>query len=279
MHNSNLPLRPPVADLFIASLQNSRIKHAIKLRDRRYRDHHKETLVEGYREILRALENKHTPICVYYCPALFLGANEPALLDQARKMGAKVIETDQRVFEKISYRDRPDGLLAIAPIIKRELNHLVLKRPTPLILVAETVEKPGNLGAMLRSADGAGADAIIVCDRQTDINNPNVIRASVGTIFSVPVVEADVSATQKYLRRHGLAIIAATPSAERIYWDIDLRQPLAFAVGSEQYGLSDSWMKSADIMVRIPMQGKADSLNVAAAATMLLYEALRQRSQ
>ena len=144
-------------------------------------------------------------------------------------------------------------------------------------MVAESVEKPGNLGTILRSADAAGVDAVIVCDERTDINNPNVVRASTGTLFSLPVVTATSDETMKWLKALNVQTIAASPHATSEYTGIDLTRGIAFVVGSEQYGLSEAWMKNADIQVRIPMLGQADSLNVSAATTILLYEVVRQR--
>jgi TrmH family RNA methyltransferase len=148
----------------------------------------------------------------------------------------------------------------------------------PLLIVAESIEKPGNLGTILRSADAAGADAVVVCDRCTDIWNPNVVRASVGTLFTVPVVEAPQEKVFAWLEQKGIKIVAATPSAKESYTRVDLKVPCAIAVGTEQLGLSQQWLDRADICVRIPMLGAADSLNVAMATTLLLYEAVRQRS-
>jgi RNA methyltransferase, TrmH family len=160
--------------------------------------------------------------------------------------------------------------------VRRALADLQLPAD-PLLVVAEAIEKPGNLGTILRSADAAGVAALVVCDRCTDVNNPNVVRASIGTLFTVPVAEAGSAETLAWLRANGAQILAATPHAEREYTDVDLRGPTAIVVGTEQYGLSDAWMREADLRVRIPMLGQADSLNVAAATTILLYEAVRQR--
>lgn len=183
----------------------------------------------------------------------------------------------EEVFAKISYRDRPDGLLAIAPQVHRKLSDLRLKK-NPFLVVAESIEKPGNLGTILRSCDAAGVDAVIVCDPTTDIHNPNVVRSSVGTLFTLPVLEASGEETLSFLKKHGIAIVAATPHAKVEFTQVDLTVPLAIVVGTEQYGLSEHWMKQSDLAVKIPMLGVADSLNVASATTLLLYEVLRQRS-
>jgi TrmH family RNA methyltransferase len=181
----------------------------------------------------------------------------------------------------MSYRDRPDGLIAIAPQQHMTLKQLDAKfkpQKPPFLVVAEAIEKPGNLGTILRSSDAVGVDGLIVCDRCTDIHNPNVVRASVGTLFTVPVVEAGGQETLDYLKQKGIAIIAATPGAQVEFTHVDLSGPVAIAVGTEQLGLSDKWLSQATTCVRIPMLGVADSLNVAMATTLLLYEVLRQRS-
>jgi TrmH family RNA methyltransferase len=233
-------------------------------------------LIEGYREILRAVDNGHPLRELFYCPDLFQGENNQALIDRAAATGATLLSCAPHVFEKLSYRDRPDGLLAVAPQLRRTLADIDLSG-TPLLVVAEAIEKPGNLGTILRSADAAGVDAVIVCDRCTDLNNPNVVRASIGTLFSVPVVETASADALAALRARGIQVVAATPHAERLYSEVDMTRATAIVVGTEQYGLSPAWIGAADAAVRIPMLGQADSLNVAAATTILLYEAARQR--
>jgi TrmH family RNA methyltransferase len=171
----------------ISSLQNPRVKQLVKLRDRRPRDAAGVFLVEGYREIRRALEKRVSLTEIYFSPEWFLGENEPALIEQARAAGAEVFELSKDAFAKVAYRERPDGLLAVAPQWRRALSDLVLPAD-PFVLVVEAIEKPGNLGTILRSADAAGCDAVIVCDPVTDIFNPNVVRASTGVLFSVPLV-------------------------------------------------------------------------------------------
>ncbi len=262
----------------LTSLQNPRVKQIVKLSKRSARDESGLLLVEGYREVKRALDNHWAVRSLFHCPALFQGKNEPALIDRCRKAGAEVFECSAAVFQKMAYRDRPEGLLALGPQIRLTLDALQLKSPAPLLVVAESIEKPGNLGTMLRSADAAGADAVIVCDRCTDINNPNVVRASIGTLFALPVVDAPSQDALQWLRARQIQIVAASPHAEEPYTQADLKRATAFVVGSEQYGLTSLWMDSADRKVRIPMRGQADSLNVAAATTILLYEAIRQRS-
>jgi len=187
-----------------------------------------------------------------------------------------LFELSKDAFAKVAYRERPDGLLAVAPQWKRALGDLVLTA-SPLLLVVEAIEKPGNLGTILRSADAAGCDAVIVCDPVTDIFNPNVVRASTGVLFSVPLVVEESARVLAWLREKKIHTVATTPAAEKIYSDGNLRGPLAIVMGSEQYGLSEFWLKHADLPVRIPMAGQADSLNVAMATIIALFEAVRQR--
>lgn len=264
----------------VTSLQNPRIKRAAKLFDRRDRNETGEFLIEGYRELKRAADNNIGFQTLFICPKLFLGCNENALIDQICVQKVEVIVCDENAFKKISYRDRPDGLIAIARQMKKSLNDLIgllSEKKDPFLIVAEAIEKPGNLGTILRSADAAGVDGVIVCDRCTDIYNPNVVRASVGTLFTIPVVEASSQETLTWLQKRKIKVVAATPSAEQEFTESNLPESIAIAVGTEQLGLSEIWMKAADLKVRIPMRGIADSLNVATATTLLLYEVVRQR--
>ena len=279
----------------ITSLQNPRVKQLVKLRERRDRDEAGLFMIEGYREVRRALEKGIRPKEFYFCPDWFLGENEPALIEQVRQTGAQLFELSKDAFAKVAYRERPDGLLAVAPQWKRSLDDLNVgralrptdgadvgdkPRPTyPFLLVVESIEKPGNLGTILRSADAAGCDGVIVCDPVTDIFNPNVVRASTGVLFSVPVVISDGATVHAWLKAKGIRTAATTPHTTNIYTQADLRGPLAIVMGSEQYGLSEFWMKGADVLVRIPMAGQADSLNVAMATIITLFEAVRQRTE
>lgn len=225
-------------------------------------------LVEGFDEITLA-------ISAGYKPGTLLTAPELAAR-QIRGVDAEVITVKRAVFEKISYRENPDGLLAVFPIPKSSLENLKLDA-SPLLIVAETVEKPGNLGAILRTADAAGVDALLVCDPRVDLYNPNVVRASRGALFTVSSVEAKNADVLAFLRKRGIKILAATPQAEAEYTRQDLRGPLAVAVGTEDEGLTDFWLKQADIKVKIPMLGKINSLNVSVATALIVYEAIRQR--
>jgi TrmH family RNA methyltransferase len=264
----------------ISSLQNPKIKQIVHLRERHGRDKSHLFIIEGYRELLRAIDAGWKVDLLFICPNLFLGTNEPTLIQRLISQKTQVLICSEKVFQKISYRDRPDGLIALAPqkrLHLADLDSILKKKKAPLFVVAEAIEKPGNLGTILRSSDAVGVDALIVCDRCTDIYNPNVVRASVGTLFTVPTVEANGEETLAWLKSQGVSILAATPHAEKEFTQVDLTKPVAIAVGTEQLGLSERWMSQADLQVRIPMRGVADSLNVAMATTLLLYEADRQR--
>ena len=268
-------------DKHLTSVHNPLVKQVLYLRDRHARDKTKQFLIEGYREILRAIDAEWKIDQLLICPDLFLGSNESSLIQRIAARGTQVVTVSEKIFQKISYRDRPDGLLAIAPQRIMHLEDLHKRDPSklPFYVVAEAIEKPGNLGTILRSSDAVGVSGLIVCDRCTDVYNPNVVRASVGTLFTIPVVEAKGEETLKWLKEQGIAILAATPAAQEEFTQVNLARPLAIAVGTEQLGLSERWMKQADLQVRIPMHGVADSLNVAMATTLLLYEVLRQRKQ
>ena len=260
----------------LTSLQNPKVKRAFALRDRRERDREGVTILEGYRELTRA-HAAGIPIReTFFCREMFVGENNDALLDTLRDAGSAIYECSANVLRKIAYRERPEGLIAIAEMKRKGLDEIPAK-PDGLYLVAETIEKPGNLGSILRSADAVGATAVIICNKQTDIFNPNVIRASTGAIFSMPLAETTSEEALAWLRNLGIKTLAATPHTHLYHTDVDMKQGVAIVVGAEQYGLSDYWMNSADLQVLIPMLGKMDSLNVATAATILLYEAARQR--
>jgi RNA methyltransferase, TrmH family len=260
----------------ITSLQNPKVKYLVGLRERRQRDQAGVFPVEGFEEISLAIESGAKPVELYYCPALFHDAEQARLLD--RMPGTHLIEVNERVFEKIAYRDNPDGWLAVFPRPQRTLDELRLNA-NPLLVVGEALEKPGNLGAILRTADAAGADAVISCAPITDWGNPNIVRASKGALFSVQVAQASTPQTIAWLRAQGIRIAAGIAQASKHYYNADLSGPVAIAVGSEKHGLSREWRQCADDQVVIPMFGRVNSLNVATAAALLVYEAVRQRSE
>ncbi|MDF1594592.1 MAG: RNA methyltransferase [Acidimicrobiia bacterium] len=266
-----------VAEL-ITSLQNPRIKSLVRLRNRRERDRTQRFLIEGYRELRRAVDRRVSVEALFVCEELFLGSNEPQLIHDARSTGAEVIEVGADAFTKVSYRDRPEGLIAVAQQFETDLGSLE-SAPDALYLIVESIEKPGNLGTMLRTADAAGVTAVIVADPTTDPFNPNVVRASLGCLFTVPLGIAATGETLRWLEQSGIRTIATTPDASTLLWEADLTGAVAIVVGSEQYGLSDAWFEAAGDRVRIPMSGEADSLNAAMAAGVALFEAVRQRSR
>jgi TrmH family RNA methyltransferase len=254
----------------ITSLQNTTVKYIVKLReDKRQRQKDGVMLVEGHDELVLALSSGLKPQSLLTAPELVSRSIEIPSADMTTVTRA--------VFEKISYRDNPDGWLGIFPIPKTSLEDLELSA-SPLVIVAESVEKPGNLGAILRTADAAHVDALLVCDPRVDLWNPNVVRASRGAVFTVPTVEVDSSSALDWLKSKGIRVLAATPSAEILFTNIDLKQPTAIAVGTEDEGLTDFWMDNADLKVLIPMMGRVNSLNVSIATALITYEAVRQRS-
>lgn len=254
----------------ITSLQNSRVKLIVKLRERRARDHEGLMLVEGYYEIEIALKSGLLPQTVYIAPEV---VGEKSLIG----LQSEIVTVSKQVFEKISYRDNPDGWLAVFPTPHPSLDGIVLPE-NPFVIIAEAIEKPGNLGAILRTADAAGVDLLVVSHPRTDVYNPNVVRASRGAVFTVPVAQASNSETLTWLREKSITIIATSPGANRTYTEINLCKPLAIAVGTEDTGLSDFWMDNADEKVSIPMVGEVNSLNVSASTAIIAYEIVRQRS-
>ena len=235
------------------------------------------TLLEGYDELGLALEAGVRPQELYICAELM---TDPAVQDdvvrRSRDAGAHVFRLARAAFEKVAYREGADGFLAVVPAVGSVPRELPLP-DNPLVLIAESVEKPGNLGAMLRTADAAGVDAVVAADPVTDWGNPNVVRSSKGTVFSVPVATATTAETLAWARECGIRLIAATPAASELHTDVDLTGPVAILVGTEKEGLTPEALDGADVRVRIPMTGKANSLNVATSAAIILYEGVRQR--
>jgi TrmH family RNA methyltransferase len=263
--------------LLITSAANPKIKQAIALRDRRDREKTGLFLIEGYRELSRAHGASVVFDHIFYCEELFLGSNEQELLRSCASMGSVLISVPSHLFHKLSYRDRPDGLLGIAQKMQLRLQQVRLRTP-PLIVIAEAIEKPGNLGTIIRSSDAAGADLVIVANGCTDIYNPNVVRASVGTLFTIPVVEASNEDALLFCQTNNCSLVAATPEGSTLYTNVPMTGPLGIVVGTEQLGLSSFWKSACQYRAQIPMHGVADSLNVATATTLFLFEAARQRN-
>ena len=262
----------------VRSTSNPGVKQVVKLRNARARKQTGLFIVEGFRELRRAIDAEIGIEQLWVCPDLYLGDNEDDLVASVAERGVEIVEVSAEPFRKMSYRDRPEGLLAICRQFDTTLDRITLSA-TPLVLVVESIEKPGNLGTMIRAAGAAGVDGVVVCDPATDVFNPNVVRSSIGTSFLVPLAVCSSAEAITWLKSNGIAICAATPHTERPLWEAPLAGPAALVVGSEQYGLSMDWLDAADVDVKIPMPGEViDSLNASASAAVLLFEAVRQRS-
>jgi TrmH family RNA methyltransferase len=260
----------------LASPSNPRIKATARLRDRRERDTTGLTLVDGAREVRRALEARADVVEAFVCEPLLAGEDARAALRALETSGIPTTSTSETAFAKIAFGDRADGVVAVVRIPPMRLDDLRLPAE-PLAVVVEGVEKPGNLGAVLRSADGAGADALIAASPRTDLLNPNAIRASAGTIFSVPIAAAETDEVIEWLRARSIRIVAARVDAAELYTATDLTGGIAIAFGSEADGLTEAWRAPDITPVSLPMRGIADSLNVSVSAAVVLYEARRQR--
>ncbi|MDR2981553.1 MAG: RNA methyltransferase [Puniceicoccales bacterium] len=262
----------------ISSRQNPRVQALARLRERGDRRERGVFLVEGFRELSRALASRVEMAEIYFCPALFKNSESHSLLDGAMQRGITLCELGESAFEKVSGREGADGLLGVAKMWDVSLD--VLKLPeNPLLLVIEAVEKPGNLGALFRTADSAGCSALICCDPVTDAFNPSVVRASQGALFSMPFAVSTVSTVEAFLRDRNVSVFATAPAATEVYWAMDFRGASAILLGSEKDGLSESWLTMANVKkISIPQAGLSDSLNVATAGAICLYEAVRQRS-
>jgi TrmH family RNA methyltransferase len=260
----------------ITSAANPRVKQAAKLRGSRDRIKQGRFIIDGIREIGRALDGGLTIGEVFVCEELCATVQCQQLLKRLSKTSAIRFDVTTAVFEKLAFGQRAEGVVAVADMPHRSLADLRLPE-RPLVVVIEGVEKPGNVGAILRSADGAGVSAAIVADGGSDLFNPNAIRASVGAIFTLPVAAATSAETIAWLRKQKLSIFAARVDGSVEYTACDFKRPAALVLGSEAVGLSEAW-RGADVTpIRLPMRGAADSLNVSAAAAVLFYEALRQR--
>ena len=259
----------------ITSLTNPRVKAAVRLRDRAERDLTGLTIVDGAREILRALDAGVHVEQTFVATELIRSPDGHQVVDRLRHRPT-TLEVSLAVLGRVAFGQRSDGVVAIVAPRTTTLGDIA-PSADPLVVVAEAIEKPGNLGAIIRTADGAGADLVIAADPRTDLFNPNAIRSSLGTIFALPVVTASTADTIGWLAARGIRAVAAVVDAPTTYTDADLRGPLAIVLGSEAGGLGGAWAKAPVEPVGIPMHGIADSLNVSIAAAVLLYEARRQR--
>ncbi len=264
----------------INSLQNARVKNAVRLRDGRHRQKQGRFLIDGIRELSRAGEGGIEIIEIFLCPEL-CSEEQQRRLDEvlaSLKKGAESIAVSQNVFRKMAFGDRAEGVLAVALTPDWKLEDLQLPE-NPLVAVIEGIEKPGNIGAVIRSADAAGVDAVILADCRTDLFNPNAIRASLGTILTLPIRQTTTATTLAWLRAQGLAIFAARVDGSEPYSEVDFRGGGAIVLGSEAEGLGQAWRDEDIRGVRLPMRGAADSLNISATAAVLFFEALRQREK
>jgi TrmH family RNA methyltransferase len=267
-------MKPPVR---ITSRQNPHVKHAADLRVGRERRRRRQFIIDGTREISRALASGIHLIEAFICEELCTSEEAAAARSVVEEKGAESFIVSPDVYEKLAFGDRNDGIVAVADMPLRSLSDLCLPE-RPLIAVLEGVEKPGNVGAILRSADAAGIDAVIIADGRTDLYNPNTIRASLGTVFRPNVCEATTDDVIQWLQQRDLQIITARPAAEMLYTQADLRGGVAIVLGSEAAGLSARWSDANAMPIRLPMHGLADSLNVSTTAAVLFYEAWRQRN-
>jgi RNA methyltransferase, TrmH family len=268
----------------LTSLHNAHIKNILKLNNRRQRDVQKKTVVEGVREVERAL---HCGIAVheaYICPELITTADATAVWQQLQSLEEKgtltLFSVTPDIFAKAAYRGQSGGVLLVIPYLTHTLSSLFLGT-SPLLLIIDGGEKPGNLGAILRTADAAGVDAVMVTGQAnggTDIHNPNVMRASLGAVFSLPVIEVEQVELLHWLRQHQIQIAALTPEGERPYTEANLEGPLALVMGSEAFGVDQKWLAAANIRLKIPMFGMVDSLNLSVATAVVVFEAIRQRN-
>jgi TrmH family RNA methyltransferase len=261
----------------ITSPANARVKWLASLRRRRTRDFENVTVVEGCAELSLALDAGVVPRQVFWCDDLSTPEATGTLLPRARTLGVEVVALGAAAFAKASYRESPDGWLAVVDAPGVPLDALRLG-DTPLVLVCEAIEKPGNLGAMLRTAEAVGVDAVVAASPVADWGNPNVVRASKGTVFAVQVAAGPTPDVVAWLRRCDISIVVATPEAPTAVSDLDLTGAVAVVVGAEHAGVGVSLLESADRTASLPMAGRINSLNVAASAAVVLYEAVRQRA-
>ena len=283
-------------DMVITSVQNPRVKAVVALQQKSAERRRTGLfVVEGRREVEHCVEMGLEVVEVFVCEELGgwscdnVAANRTEGMKEAKEVegmkgvkvaevtrGVKVTEVTRGVYEKMAYRGGTEGVMAVVKSKERRLDELDLNE-NPLIVVVERVEKPGNLGAILRSADAAGADAVVVCDPLTDLWNPNLIRSSIGAVFTVPCVACGSEECIEFLKAHGIQILTAQLQDSELYYDTDMRRGTAIVMGTEATGLTEVWRKAADAHIRIPMLGRLDSLNVSVSAAILLYEAVRQR--
>jgi TrmH family RNA methyltransferase len=261
----------------ITSLRNPQVKAVVELRERRSRDETGLMIVEGLREIALAQQAGIVFSELYFEQLFFEDKVNQKFIESVIPQGKEIFLLPEYVFEKMTFGHRHEGVLGVCVQPKKTLKAMALSKK-PFVVVVESVEKPGNLGAILRTADAVGVDGLIVCDPVTDIYNPNVIRSSLGAIFSVCVVQSSKEETLAFFKANKMTVCATVPQAGQCYSSVDISMPLAVVMGSEEKGLSEFWQKNCDVSVYIPMKGKVDSLNVSVSAAVILYEIIRQRN-
>jgi RNA methyltransferase, TrmH family len=263
----------------VTSAQNQKIKELLALQEKsRARKAAGLFVVEGRRELGHCLDAGFVPRTLFICGEILTAEELNDLLGKAERLNPKVgvVQIPYELYGKIAYREGTEGVIAEVEYRERTLDSVKLG-DNPLVIVLESVEKPGNLGAVLRSADAAGADAVIICDPLTDLYNSNLVRASIGAVFTLQVAAASSEETIEWLKARNIQILTAQLQDSSLYYDTDMTVPTAIVMGTESTGLTDIWRKAADAHIRIPMLGRLDSLNVSVSAAILLYEALRQR--
>jgi TrmH family RNA methyltransferase len=264
--------------LKITSQKNPKLKSVLQLRDRKGRREQNRFLVEGAREISRAMASGYNPKEFFYCPAFVSSEAEPIIAAVLARPDVGIYEIEEAGFQKIAVRESKDGIFGVFEYREQLFSSLNLPK-IPLLLVAENIEKPGNIGAMIRSADGVGADAVVLLGRGADPFSPNVIRASLGTVFSVPVILSTVAEFRRFVEARNIRCFAAALALNAVdYSTADLSGPSAVLFGSEANGLTQEALSLELEVIQIPMAGIADSLNVSVAAAVILYEARRQRA-
>lgn len=264
---------------YIESLQNNHVKNLVKLRERKHRNRQERFIIEGHREIKHAIDAGYCIETLYYCPELFPNDLHAQFLDRIKSSQELLRRARMHpsAFSKASLREGPDGFIAVSEPKSHSLEQVKSEDPST-ILVLEGIEKPGNLGAILRSADGAGVDAVFMIDCLLDIYNPNAIRSSQGLVFQIPIIELELKTAIEYLRRSSFEIIASSPHANLIYHQAHYSKKTALFMGSESNGLSQEAFSMVDTQIQIPMHGQADSLNVSVATAICLYEIKRQKN-
>lgn len=258
----------------ITSLQNPKIKNIIKLSKAKERKAQNLFIIEGARELSLAISANYTIKTAFVCYDLFAKTDYPEVLNHIDK--SNIIEVTPAVFEKIAYREGSDGIITLVEPKSHTLSDLKLEKK-PFIIVLESIEKPGNLGAILRTADAAQVDAIIVCDPLTDIYNANAIRSSVGCLFTVQIATCSSEEALQWLKENQIKTFAAELNTNNWYQDVDYTEASAIVMGTEADGLTSFWIKNADSRIKIPMRGKIDSLNVSTSTAIITFEAMRQR--